>query len=188
MHLCNRRRKNTFTSSRLCVPHFLISHKKSPIFVTWLTFACWNSSSTALHWISNSCRAKKNAKYAQKGDWHLGQVISVRTFSYGTGMNIIKDGPGKDHEWQGQRRYAGDIQGHVPYINNIVLYFRTFFTESAHWTDSVFKVQYPSVCLSVCLSVWCLCHFFQLKKALLLLFTNYKSPISQLQKDSLGNN
>ena len=44
-----------------------------------------------------------------------------------------------------------------------------------------------SVCLTVCLSVVC-ATFLVTKKVLLLQFSNDKSPISQLQKDSLGNN
>ena len=50
-----------------------------------------NTECTALD--QRKLQGKKYAKYAQKGDWHFGQVISVQTFSYGTGMNIIKDGP-----------------------------------------------------------------------------------------------
>ena len=54
------------------------------------------------------------------------------------------------------------------------------FTESAHWADSVSKWRCPSVYL---------CHFFlHFFNVLLLPFTNVAGRISQLQKDSLGNN
>ena len=66
------------------------------------------------------------------------------------GLNIHQ---GSEYHQMGhsyEKRQTSNFCEPVPY----------FFTESAHWADSVIELRCPSVCLFVCLSV-CLCHRVQ---------------------------